>query len=391
MSPTAAHVVPLTAEHHEQAWRLGRLAFGGDPAADPPPVEEPASSDAWGVLDARGRLVAKARLLDHGQWWGGRSVPMGGVAGVAVHPDARGSGVAGRLLRTLADAMQERGQGISALFPTTVGLYRRLGWEVSGTLDETVLTTRALADAGAAPGAPKVTVRSADPDEAATVHELYSRWAAGGSGALTREGRGFPDGRGVAFESDVVAVATAQDGTALGYVSYDRGRGYDERAELVLWELVAHEPAAACALLESVGRWHPVAPSTRWHGPTAELARLLPTLVPAPVRSRPWMLRVVDPELAVSARGWATDLDLRLRVSDPERGDRTWHLRVRDGQGHLEPATGDAPTLHTRGLALLFAGAADTSAVRRLGLLDGPLPGLDAAVAGPVPALLDYF
>jgi hypothetical protein len=47
--------------------------------------------------------------------------------------------------------------------------------------------------------------------------------------------------------------------------------------------------------------------------------------------------------------------------------------------------------VHVRGLALLLAGVADSAAVRRLGLCDGSLPGLDAALAGPAPLLLDSF
>ncbi|MCW2616727.1 MAG: hypothetical protein JWN08_3721, partial [Frankiales bacterium] len=55
------------------------------------------------------------------------------------------------------------------------------------------------------------------------------------------------------------------------------------------------------------------------------------------------------------------------------------------------PGPSQAAALHVRGLALLYAGAAGTAAVRRAGLLDGELPGLDAACAGPSPDLLDYF
>ena len=53
------------------------------------------------------------------------------------------------------------------------------------------------------------------------------------------------------------------------------------------------------------------------------------------------------------------------------------------------------PTLHTRGLAPLYAGAVDTAEVRAglldRPLLDRPLPGLDAALAAPAPVLLDDF
>ena len=385
---TAPRVVPLTDEHAEQAWRLGVLAFGGDPAGAPPEPQVPSRRDAWGVLDRRGRLVARAVLLDLEHWWGGRRVRAGGVAGVAVHPDARGTGTASALLRTLADVMDERGQGVSTLYPTVVGLYRGLGWEVAGTLDTTVLPTRDLADAPAQWGGH---VRTAEPADAPALHELYTAWAQQAAGPLTRDGRVFPAPAAAVLEHDVVALAEDADGTPLAYVAYDRGRGYREGAELAVGEAVSLHAGALAALLRSVGRWHPVAGRTRWRGPTDELARLLPGSVPPPSERERWMVRVVDPVRAVVDRGWAADLDLAVRLVDPERGDRTWRLTVRDGQGQLAPATGPAPSLHARGLALLLAGAADTSAVRRLGLCDGPLPGLDAALAGPAPVLLDYF
>ena len=76
-----------------------------------------------------------------------------------MHPDARGSGTASRLLRTLLPEMASRGQGISVLFPTVVPLYRSLGWEVVGTLDDTRLATRDLAA-----GDSDCTVRSGEAD-----------------------------------------------------------------------------------------------------------------------------------------------------------------------------------------------------------------------------------
>ena len=144
-------------------------------------------------------------------------------------------------------------------------------------------------------------------------------------------------------------------------------------------------------MLRLLGGWHPVAPATRWRGSTALLDLLLPTLVPPPVRRQPWMLRVLDPAAAVAARGWAADVDVSFVLVDPQRGDTAHRLVVEGGQGRLEPADPTGPRLHVRGLALLLAGAAGTARVRALGLLDGDLPGLDPACAGPVPDLLDYF
>ena len=387
-------VVALTDEHWEGAWRLSRLAFGGDLAGPPPERPTgPPRSDGWGVLDERGRLLGKALLHDYGQWWGGREVPMGGVAGVAVHPDARGTGTASRLLTALLPEMTARGQGISVLFPTVVPLYRSLGWEVVGTLEDTRLATRDLAPVGGT----GCTVRTGEADrDAAAVERLYDGWAAAGSGALTRRGRLFPRGADDAFEFDLVSLAAGPDSAPRGYVSYDRGRGYrGGEGELRVWELVAEDADAARGLLLSLARWHPVASTVLWRGPTGGLQRLVDAAVPPPVTALPWMLRVVDPVTAVAARGFPEQVtaEAAFALEDPQQPQvcRAWQLDVAAGRGALVPAASAVARLHVRGLALLFAGVATCDDLRRVGLLDGDLPGLDAAFAGPAPALLDYF
>lgn len=380
----AGQVVRLGPDDREDAWRLSALAFGADPGAPLPPALDPPPSDVWGVRDGRGRLVAKAALLDHEQRWGSRWLPAGGVAGVAVHPDARGGGTASALVGQLVSAMRERGQLVSALFPTVPGLYRRLGWEVVGALEETVLPTRALVDVAPSP----LRVRTVQADEQAGVAQAYARLA--GQGALRRTGRAHP--HGPVPRADVVAVAEGDDGEVQGYVAYDRGRGYEREAELVVREMLSGSAEATRALLASVGRWHPVTPTTRWCGPPGALAVHLPGVVPPPVRSRPWMLRVVDPTGAVAARDWRCDVDVALQLVAAD-GSTTGHrLRAEGGQGALAPHEGRTrgPRLHVRGLALLWAGRT-TVEVQAAGLLDGPLPGLDAALAGPPPEARDYF
>ncbi len=77
-----------------------------------------------GIFDAE-RLVAQTRSLPFGQFFGGRSVPMGGLSAVAVAPDARGRGCASRVVHAALRAMRERGEVISSLFPATTTLSDR--------------------------------------------------------------------------------------------------------------------------------------------------------------------------------------------------------------------------------------------------------------------------
>ena len=379
MSDTLREVGP---DDQEQARALGLLAFGGDPAA--PPRSTPPGT-RLGAFDRRGRLVGSARVAPYEQWWGGRPVPMGGVAGVAVHPDARGRGLASRLVGGLDELMRAQGQHVSALFPTALGLYRRLGWELVGTLDETRLDPASLEVAAPA----EVTVRAAELADVPALAGLYNDLGAASNGLLVRRGPCFPRGAEALLGSSVAALAVDHDGTAVGYATYDRGRGYGPHAELKVWELVAATGSATAALLRSLASWRSVVGTVQWRGPTGELGLHLAGAVPPPHEREPWMLRLVDPVQAVAGRGFPDGLSLQVGVEVAGVG---WNLSVQDGRGALEPtARRGLPALHPRGLVLLYAGALDSGGLVRAGLLDRPERGLDAAFAGPLPQILDGF
>ncbi|MDP9100742.1 MAG: GNAT family N-acetyltransferase [Actinomycetota bacterium] len=385
-------VRPLSDADSDQVWALGRLAFGGDPARRPPggtPVEE-----GLGSFDEAGRLVGKARLRAYEQWWGGRSVPMGGLAGVAVHPDARGKGVSTALLRAALGHMQNQGQVLSVLFPTALEVYRPLGWELVGSLDETPLPTAGLR---AARAFGSVTAREATASDVSAIHSLYTWHGRTTAGLLSRTGPEFPAGAEGILSYDVVAVAEDDRGALVGYAAYDRGRGYGPDSKLWVGDFVARDPAGAGALLRSIGSWDSVAPITRWRGATDDLAWLLPRGVPLPDRRQPWMLRIVDAERALSARGYPLGVTVRVAFTllDPvlPRNHGSWSFALSEGKACLESirSRDKLPVLDVKGLALLYAGAADTTALRRVGYLDGDLGGLDPAFPSVRPRILDYF
>ena len=98
------------------------------------------------------------------------------------------------------------------------------------------------------------------------------------------------------------------------------------------------------------------------------------------------MLAVLDPVAAFDQRGVRGSGRARFSVSG-----RGWLLEAADGRAGLTAdATEYLPVLDPRGLALAFAGAPE-ALLLRAGLLDRPVPGLDALLAGPTPELLDYF
>jgi predicted acetyltransferase len=380
-------VRPLGDSDIEQVWRLSQLAFGY--RTETPPAE---LRDMYGVDGPDGRLLAIARVRAYEQLWGGRRVPMGGIASVAVHPDGRGQGLASTLMRGLLPVMRDAGLPVSTLFPTGVGIYRPVGWEVVGSLDDTRIATRDLR-----PRRPSTNVRtrSAGPGDTAAIAALYAGLST--NGLLTREGPEFPKGVEAVLEHDIVTLAETDDGAVVGFATCSRGNGYREGSELRLWDFVATSPDASAALRASLASWSTVASTVLWRGPTVELGLQLGSGPPPPVTNQPWMLRIVDAPAAIAARGFPMGVtaELSFVLDDPDVPEHAgaWRLRIAEGNGTLERRDDAAalPRLHVRGLALAYASAADNGVLLRAGLLDRSIAGLDLAFAGQPPQILDYF
>ena len=93
----------VTLEELPASWEMTRVAFGTE--HEPPPGwlgHRPGRLN-WGIFES-GRLVAKATDREQEHWFGGRRVPASGIAGVAVEPELRGTGLAREVLAHLLTA-----------------------------------------------------------------------------------------------------------------------------------------------------------------------------------------------------------------------------------------------------------------------------------------------
>jgi predicted acetyltransferase len=399
MSGMTYQVRPLGPDDQRLAWELGSLAFG---------YHERPMPEGWtpnapglyplGVFDPDGRLAAKAVDRDQGQWFGGRIVPAGGVAGVATAAELRGRGLGRLLLTRLLHDARERGAVISTLFDTTPAPYRALGWEEVGALVYYTVPTRLLAEIR--PDA-ETTLRPATPADIPAATEIYREVARAGTGLMERSGPAFE-----ATSEQVLAghhgftVAVDDAGTVVGYASWDRGPGYDASSKLTVHDLIGLTPGATQTLLAMLGGWASVAPTTLIRLGTADPAwALLPRGSVRPESTQPWMLRVVDAPGAIAARGWprhltgSVDLELTDEVCPWHQGRH--RLVLADGNARLEPGGAGTVRLAPRGLASWYAGTATPQQLRRSGFLTGGNPETDellrAATAGPAPTLHDYF
>ncbi|WP_299033750.1 enhanced intracellular survival protein Eis [uncultured Pseudokineococcus sp.] len=394
---SAPRVRPLGPEDHARQWRLHALSFGEDLTSPPDPGSEPEGAVRYGAVGRGEDLLGAVTLLPREHWWGGRRVGAADVTDVAVQPEARGAGVATSLLRALLEGGRERGAAVSALFPTVAGLYRRAGWEVTGTLTTVEVPTHALNRGGPAPG---LATRTGGPADLPAVAELYEREARARSGMLVRPAP--PTDR---LPEGVDGLTLVEDGDRLvAAASWHRGRGYGREAVFTVRDVVADTPAAARTLLGVLGGWAPVARNLHLRLLRGDaVAAALPVELARVVDRKVVMHRVVDVERAMAQRGWPSAVRGSVVVALEDDlapwNSGTWELAVSGGEGaarrtDAEPVVRLTPS----GLAGLYAGSTTAlGAVRTAGaevLVEDRAAGLaalDVLACGDLVEVLDYF
>lgn len=389
-------VRPHRAEDDEQIYQLTRLAFGGsrEPSADAHWSSRPAG---WHGLVAEddGRVVGCLKVYDYRQFFGGSAVPMGGIANVAVDAHARGRGVASAMLDDILPRLRDRGQPISALYPSVAPLYRSRGWEQTGNYERVTLRPELFALLPK-PAERPVLKRATEADLPAIL-DCYLRSAATIDGMLDRATEAFR--RGKVLEEDVAEVVPGPDGSVRGYLVAERPDG----EQLVCQDLVADDRETALGLLGNLARWAGIMSEISLRIVDPAWWQLLVTLpVLYDVRNHPWMLRVVDLPAAVAARGWPVASYLANAKVDIEVVDEhaPWQagrhqLVVEDGKVRCEQGGTGAVRLHARALGPWFAASADTAMLRRGGLLTGDAEAarlLDLLTGAPrVPRMANSF
>jgi predicted acetyltransferase len=331
-------------------------------------------------------LVGRALIWPFRQWWGGRDVAMAGVAGVVVAPDYRGRGVGGLLMDGIIERGRELGFALSALYPATVPVYRRRGYEIAGGQYRVSLDARSLRDLGAG----SASLREATPDDA----ELIV--------AIMRER--FASGRDNGPKDDVVEELREElaDPGIFAYVA-DRGvvaYGWDG-SDLSVHRLVAADPETARALWAVVGSGSSIAKTVHAYvSPDDPVVHLLGDGIARDVQVSRWMLRCLDAVAAIAGRGFpiGVEADVAMALDDAQvpANRLAGRLRVSGGTGELVvgEAEPNAVRLSANGFAALYAGT-PTSALEASGLLSGgsgdDRARLDAAFGGRPAYLLDFF
>lgn len=337
------------------------------------------------------QLLGGLIVVPMGQYFGGRSVPMTGIAGVGIAPEARGGGHATKMMSACVREIRASGVALSALYPATVPLYRGVGYARAGARYEIELAPGAAATRVRGQGLERIERGEEDLD----VRAVYARFGARRQGFLDRGpyiwGRIFRPRKGHHEGFKVVG-----DRGCEGYAVIAHKMG-DGESEVNVADLVALSRPAAARLLDLLAGYGSIATTVRWHGASPDL---LTSVIPDRrhnVRVTDyWMLRLCDVERALAARGYVADGTLDLEIADdiiPENAGR-FRLKVREGRPSIDRGGDGSFKIDVRGLAALYSGFHDARTLLELGDLDAHEHGLataDALFAGRAPAMSDFF
>ena len=117
---------------------LGRLASQtfGFPQASFALTVERIGAENLRVAVEDGEMNGGLAVYRLEQWFGGRAIPMAGVALVCVPPERRAGGTARWMMSRLLEELRATGIPLATLFPSTQVPYRRVDFEQAGTWNQ---------------------------------------------------------------------------------------------------------------------------------------------------------------------------------------------------------------------------------------------------------------
>jgi predicted acetyltransferase len=319
---------------------------------------------------------------------GGTAAPVGGLTWVAVHPRDRRRGVLTAMIdHHLDDVAHRRGEPFSMLTASEPSIYGRFGYGLaSRAATMTVPRGAALRDV---PGAEDLVVDfdRADADRhAKPIADCFSAAAAGRPGFVDRPTGGarspFYDPPRTRRGAESLRLATVTDpadptGELRGYALFRRRTRWDDgspNGTVEVSEIIARDPAAARALwgrLVDLDLMSAVeTPPLALDDPLLHL--LVDVRVVKPRLSDGLWVRLVDVPAALTARRYATAVDVVLEVTDARRSGNTgrWHLTGDPSSAACVP-TGASPALEidVRDLGSAYLGGVSLTALAASGLI----------------------
>jgi len=343
------------------------------------------------IIRQNQEVIGGLAVIPMAQWWGSQSVEMTGIAGVGIAPEYRGTGAALSLMQQTLKEMYTKGVAISVLYPATQRLYRKLGYEQGGSFY------------GWETSAQSIQIREqplpikAVPTDSQIFYELYEKQAKNINGYLNRAKpiwhRIMTPSKGIFYGYLIGSAEEPQ-----GYIIFSQ-HSAEDGAILRVRDWVVLTNAAAQTFWSFLNNHRAQIDKIRWRSSVIDsLALLLPEQTTEIKFTQCWMLRIINAEKALSARGYFSGIEteLHLEITDDliAENNGKFILSVANGCGNIAKGGKGELKLDIRGLAPLYTGLFSPRQLQLAGKLDGTeieLSKATQAFAGSFPSMMDYF
>lgn len=346
------------------------------------------------VLRDGGRPVACLLRVEMGQFFGGRSLRLLGIAGVAVPPESRGKGYARRMMQMAMEEGAREGFALGGLYASTQTLYRQVGFEQGAHRYriEVPLGTLGVVERGGA-------VEAMGDAQMGEIRACYSRFAEEREGLLDRGDYIWTRLRSNRqMEYRPFGVRNEQ-GELDGYFFLGQTRKQDTgRQTLELSDLVFNSGSSGRRLLGLLADFGSMADEFVFYGgPTHPALMMMPQQRYHCTSKDTHLTRVLDVRRAIEGRGYNPLVEgvVHLEVSDPliaaNRG--RFVVEVGGGKARVREGGKGAVRVTERGLASLFCGFVSAREGKMQGLVEGEDAALRSAdvFLGGVPWMVDMY
>jgi len=303
-------------------------------------------------------------------FFGGRPVRAGAPIAGCLLPEYRRARVGAALMQGLIHRMRDAGLAVSCGWPSTVSVYRRLGWEVIGREVTRGVDARLLLGLTA----PGELERDPLVNRRAEAIALQQRCAATWNGPFLRNEAWWDSHHPSRVPTGHQRYGWVEDGVLTGLVIAQR----QPQRRLRVSDLWTATPNALLGLLGFLGAQETVIDRVEFgpgaQAPNDEISGVLTRPQMTYEAGLPWMLRFVDLQAALADRGYPRTLSTRLEleVLDRPDGDPTrLVLEVADGRASVTPGGRGALRVEQRALTSWYAGAFAMSRAVNLGMVHG--------------------
>jgi predicted acetyltransferase len=381
-TPQSHSTSPATASDLPQLARIVSQAFGGPPQGASDWVENKVGLQNVRAIRLQDRSPAACAMrIPMGQFFGGQSIPMVGVAGVGVLPEHRGKGLGRAVMSGLLREMHDEGTPLSSLYPATTELYRKVGYEQAGChFEHAYPATRLRAVRAASPLRPLIS------SELPAIHALHRTFAAASDGALDRNDyiweRVYSPRQG-----ETAGYVAQENGNITGYIFLRQDPLSTGRTDIAITDALASTPAAGRAILTFLAGFDSMGEHIRIR---AGAMHPLFSLVDEPrylsiAFKDYWLLRIVRVREALAQRGYPAGLrgTLTFNITDPllPQNSGLFRLTINNGvptvdllptSSQPDPAT--LITADINGLAQLYSGQFAPAHLIALGRISSSSP-----------------